>query len=853
MATIRSSALSGGGADTVDMTPPSLIIWPRDWQAANHDLVLVFSEAIRAGGGSISVAPENRPALFNGPIAGNPVAEISGNQLILHLANVLAPETRYSFTLDSGALTDLSGNPLNGGRPQAFQFSTALERTPLHLTGTDGDDTLSASSYDTLEGGAGKDLLTVMGVDALLDGGAGNDTLQTHGLGHTVKGGSGDDTIQVSIEWNDPSSAAPLRIDGGDGNDRISFLLNEPATAVLAHGGGGSDTYYLVRSASGVGVTIDDFQTGAGGDLIDLSAFSGYAGPTPFDVQYGSLRVEQRGADTAITGTLNGARPGTFVDLLVLKNVDKTTLTPDNFWNGFNPDGSLTGYRLAAPDGGGRLDGGWLDDSLTGGHGNDVLYGNPGNDVLDGGAGDDILFDSAVNQGGWAALRDNDKLSGGDGNDELHSLSGSDTLDGGNGDDTLWISDVPGTATRDYKTVEANGGAGHDTIIANLSFAQNMVLHLSGGAGSDVFTITGYPFALGDSVIITDFEGGAGGDVLDIFGMHWEGVTPFSGGYYQVIQRGADTVFQYDRDGAAGTYAFRDLLVLQNFKIGKLTPENTQGWNIDGNSKGQLIEGSAGADTLTGGILSDTIHGGGGNDVLSGDAGDDVIEGGDGDDWLIDGSGNDLLDGGPGNDKLVAIEGNDTLLGGAGNDHLAAASGHTVLEGGDGDDLLEVLPGGSDFDLVLDGGAGNDTFRVGNWTSEKQLVTAIGGAGHDVFEANAYPYIVADFQTGAGGDLIDLAQVLARLDKSDTPFASGQLKLLQNGDYTVLQATMSASDAYFSNVLFLKGVHVADLKAENFVQHVDLPSAPATPPTDPTPPPVVVTPPPPPQIGRAHV
>jgi Ca2+-binding RTX toxin-like protein len=798
-------------ADTVDTTAPTLVIVPRDGQPADLDLVLVFSEAVRAGDGSFSLSLANGRTLFDGPIAGNPAVQIDGRQLIVHLSSPLDQGELYHLALGSGAVTDLAGNKLFDGRDAAFDFRTATGPTGgPHINGTDGDDVLTASGYL-----------------AILDGGAGNDRLETQGAAHTLRGGDGDDTIQVSTSWNDALAHLPLRVDGGNGNDKMSFILSGPEIDVLAHGGSGSDTWYVSRTPTGGSLAIDDFQAGAGGDLINLSSFSAYAGPTPFGPQ-GSLRIEQRGADTAIMARLNGPNPDAFVDVLVLKNIDKTTLTQYNFWNGFNPDGSSTGLKLTAPDTGGRLDGGWLNDTLTGGIGNDVLYGNPGNDVLDGGAGDDTLIDNDGSQGGYAALINNDRLSGGDGNDTLRSQSGNDTLDGGSGNDTLTIVDVPDYVSRDGNTVVASGGAGQDTIIAQLSFAQGMQLQLSGGTGSDTFRIAGAPSARGDTILITDFETGAGGDVLDIFSSPWKGVTPFSGGYYKVIQRGADAVVQYDSDGPAGSASFRDLVVLQNVDIAKISPENTQGWRIDGDSRGVLLEGTAGPDQLAGGILSDTIRGGDGNDLLFGDSGDDVIEGGKDDDKLIDGSGNDLLDGGPGNDELVAVDGDDTLIGGAGNDHLVAGQGKTLLQGGDGDDLLEAVQATTNFDILLDGGAGNDTFRVGAWSSVAKPVIATGGAGQDIFEAGVL-YIVNDFQTGAGGDLIDLAKALTGMPPSVTPFANGTLKLVQDGVYTVLQLFSNGPNGGYTIVLALKDVQTGALKAENFVQRVDLPAIPSLP------------------------
>jgi hypothetical protein len=147
--------------------------------------------------------------------------------------------------------------------------------------------------------------------------------------------------------------------------------------------------------------------------------------------------------------------------------------------------------------------------------------------------------------------------------------------------------------------------------------------HPHGYAGSDTFTITtlvdGTAPQIYDNVItITDFRAGAGGDKLDVYGSgRWTGITPFSDGQYRVIQRGADTVFQYDANGRSVADGYRDLVILKNVDKNALVLENTMGWRIDGSTKGELIEGSPGDDTLSGGMLADTIHGGAGRDTAS--------------------------------------------------------------------------------------------------------------------------------------------------------------------------------------------------------------------------------------------
>ena len=76
----------------------------------------------------------------------------------------------------------------------------------------------------------------------------------------------------------------------------------------------------------------------------------------------------------------------------------------------------------------------------------------------------------------------------------------------------------------------------------------------------------------------------------------------------------------------------------------------------------KAIEGTAGADTLTGGPNIDLADGGAGNDILRGLTGDDFLIGGTGDDTLNGAFGADTLSGGPGNDTLIGSVGDDVAF-----------------------------------------------------------------------------------------------------------------------------------------------------------------------------------------------
>ncbi|SDW91565.1 calcium-binding protein, partial [Nitrosomonas communis] len=93
-----------------------------------------------------------------------------------------------------------------------------------------------------------------------------------------------------------------------------------------------------------------------------------------------------------------------------------------------------------------------------------------------------------------------------------------------------------------------------------------------------------------------------------------------------------------------------------------------------------------------------------------------TLQGTSGADNLTGFASNDTIDGLEGNDSLNGAAGNDTLLGGAGNDILSGSDGNDVLEGSDGSDMLyggagdDTLRGGSGSNDSLTGDAGNDTY-----------------------------------------------------------------------------------------------------------------------------------------------
>ena len=282
---------------------------------------------------------------------------------------------------------------------------------------------------------------------------------------------------------------------------------------------------------------------------------------------------------------------------------------------------------------------------------------------------------------------------------------------------------------------------------------------LTGGGGSDVFVISkGY-----GSDTVSDFQAGAGGDVLRVQNYGFATFANFLAAAHQV---GSDIVV---------TLSTSETLTLQNVTLSSLTAENVALDNpLPTSGAINNTGGVAPADTtLTTGAMNDSLQAGGTGVTLVGGTGDDTYYVYDHNtkineqvnagidtvvDWSYDGYN---LAGAPNVENLrltgslsAPASGNDL------NNIIIGNSGNNVINGGGGND-------------VLTGGAGSDTFVIAT------------GNGND---------IITDFQTGAGGDILQLnrtdfrtlADVTAAMKQVGTDavltLASGETITLENAN-----------------------------------------------------------------------
>jgi Ca2+-binding RTX toxin-like protein len=571
----------------------------------------------------------------------------------------------------------------------------------VSFSGNAGDNSITgATASDTLFGEAGNDTLNGGAGADLLEGGDGNDIYVVDNAGDIVRETKADisggvDLVLSSVSFILGSGVDRLELIGtaavnGTGNELANNLRGNNAANRISTLGG-NDAF------DGVGGN-DTLDGGLGADTM----FGGTGNDTYFVDDLGDVVIEEFSGAKGGVDTVFANVNTTLGDIIILAdNIENLTLIGN---------GNASGLPRV-------VNGNALNNVITGSDSNDNLIAFGGNDTLIGGAGKDDL------EGGDG----NDLLMGGTGNDTygvkergdriVESVAGlaggfDKVIFEGDGDFTLGAN----LEELVLSSTTARNGAGNE--LGNRISGNNDANRLLGLAGAD--TLIG---AAGDDTL----DGGKGTDTM--FG----GI----GNDVYIVDDVADVVSDNllvdggTKDEIRTTLSvFGPVDGVENYTfLGGAV-------NFAGNDLNNVITGSAGNDTLDGGVGLDTLNGGSGNDVLIGNDNSDKLFGGIGNDTLSGDGADDTIDGGVGNDKMSGGGGSDAIVGGAGNDFLAGDDGNDTLDGGDGNDTL-VLDVDSDT-LVVD--KGNDLVILQTVNGSDVIVGFDGNAtgGQDKLSLDAF-------------------------------------------------------------------------------------------------------------------
>jgi len=527
---------------------------------------------------------------------------------------------------------------------------------------------------------------------------------------------AGDDTIVVNVN-------RPTMILAGAGNDAIT---GSDGGADIVFGQQGGDTF-----AGRGGDDTFTWNPGDGSDVID----GGDGDDT--HVFNGS------GADETIDVTPDGGRIVLFrnvgsivMDIGTFENITVNALGGSDIISG--AVGLQPLLALLA------LDGGAAGDFINGGDGNDLLLGGDGNDTVDGNRGADTAF---LGAGDDAFIWDP-----GDGSDVVEGEGDFDELVfNGAGAAERFVVSPAGQRVVLFRNV--------GNISMDLDGVESIVVAALGGADETTVNDTAGTALEQVTIDLAAALGGGGGDGL------------------------ADAIFINGGEGddavtVAGDAALGISIAGLSAAIEILNPDpGVEQLAIDlagGNDSADasLLAADAARLAMAAGEGNDTLLGGAGDDILDGGDDDDFVDGNRGADTAALGGGDDTFrwDPGDGSDIVEGEAGFDTLLfNGSGADETFDASadgarlrffrnvGNIVMDvvaterldlramGGNDATTINDLSGTDVTDVIVDGGAGGDTF-TGSALSE----TFLGGEGDDTADFGDDDV----FDMGAGFDTL---------------------------------------------------------------------------------------------------
>ena len=618
------------------------------------------------------------------------------------------------------------------------------------LSGGAGIDTINGGlGGDTINGGADNDIITDFFGTNTLNGDGGNDTITAGSGTDLITGGTGIDIIDGNggddnIFLANGDFAAGESITGDTGTDRITltnattvdFTTGTINTIERVIGSTGDDNVTMSATLFGELLTVD---LDGGTDILNVQAtgtedISGGSLPTVSNVETGNLTGSAGADDLTLTAAqldaiITGAGTIALDGGTDVIRIDGTSADINSLGG---TDGSISGLEeidassaaaAVTIDLNGQTEGFTVttaagDDVITTGSGADTINGGSGSDTIDAGDGNDI-----INGGNQA-----DFITGGGGIDTINGESGADRITGGTGADILiggGGNDRFFLNNGDFAAGEsiAGDGGGSDRIQFNdattVDFTTGTITGMErvlGSGGDDNVTLSATLF---ESLSIFDLNGGT--DVVNVFADNSDisaGTLPTisdtetgnltgDGGNNSITLTGAqlDSIIIGAGVIALGAGA-SDVINITSTSADLNTLGGTDGditgveaisaatagagvtIDLNAQSEGFTITGSASADTLTTGSGADTINSGAGDDVITSGAGADIVDGEGGDDTFNLANGDftagETIDGGADTDEVVFT--NATTL-----DFTAGGiSNVEVLTGSNGADIVTI-------------------------------------------------------------------------------------------------------------------------------------------------------------------
>jgi Ca2+-binding RTX toxin-like protein len=625
--------------------------------------------------------------------------------------------------LDGG--TDMMGDIMIGGNgSDTYVVDGMMDQvieTGLNSAVAGVDEVISSVSFSLMNPDrVGIEKVTLNGTSNLnaqgndlantLTGNAGNNVLDGLLGADTMSGGLGDDSYLVDNAGDSVSEAVDSGYDWISTTASYTLAANVEALELAASGitgTGNAGDNQIVADVAGThridGAAGADLMVGNQGNdtfIVDN------AGDVVWDDGAGDIDEVQSSVDFSLDGT---------GDAMMVKGVENLVLTG----TAVTGTGSAVANRLIGNASANVLYGGEGDDTLDGGVGADTLFGGDGNDLYIVDNTGDVVSD--VDEGVATGTPGNDRIeasvsytlngttvqtltltgtgannaTGSAGNNWLYGNAGNNLIDGQLGADTMY------------------GGAGNDTFIVTSS---GDVVNENPGEGTDLVR-SSVNFTLGANIENLELTGteGAGGignaQSNSLTGNDGANFLNGDAGNDTMIGGKGDDTYYVDSAGDVVTESVTNTLGGgSDAVVSRIS--YTLGANLD---QLRLEDGYATAVNAIGNAEANRIAGNQYNNLLDGMAGADSMSGGDGNDtYFVDSAGDQVGEApGLGIDTVVfqasvgflsgtvgsAIENIEIRNTGAAftatgntqaNSFNARASSNTIMVGGDGDDTYYV-------------------------------------------------------------------------------------------------------------------------------------------------------------------